>query len=249
MEENKLNFPTEIVELPSKGLIYPEDNPLSSGKVEMKYMTAKDEDILTNQNYIQKGTVLDKLLQSLIVSKINYKDLIIGDKNALLVAARILGYGKDYTITHQGEEVTVDLSQLDNKEIDESLFERGKNEFEFTLPSSDTNITFKILTHEDESKIDQEIRGLKKLNKSSSPEFSTRLKHMLLSINGDYEKKTIRDFVDSYFLARDTRAFRQFVKQFQPDVDLTTTIETLEGGMEDIEIPINLNFFWPDVTV
>jgi len=95
MEENKSKFPTEIVELPSKGLVYPQDNPLSSGKIEMKYMTAKEEDILTNQSYIQNGTVLDKLLQSLIVSKIDYKDLIVGDKNALLIAARILGYGKD----------------------------------------------------------------------------------------------------------------------------------------------------------
>ena len=103
MEENKSKFPTEIVELPSKGLVYPQDNPLSSGKIEMKYMTAKEEDILTNQSYIQNGTVLDKLLQSLIVSKIDYKDLIVGDKNALLIAARILGYGnkKSTKMLHQ----------------------------------------------------------------------------------------------------------------------------------------------------
>ena len=98
MEENKFSFPTEMVELPSKGIFYPESSPLSSGKVEMKYMTAKEEDILTNQAYIQKGTVIDKLLQALIISKINYNDLITGDKNAIMVAARILGYGKDYKI-------------------------------------------------------------------------------------------------------------------------------------------------------
>ena len=86
MAEFKL--PTEIVELPSKGLIYPEDNPLSSGKIEMKYMTAKEEDILSNQAYIEKGIVIDKLLQSLIVSDINYNDLVIGDKNAIMIAAR-----------------------------------------------------------------------------------------------------------------------------------------------------------------
>ena len=88
---SNMNFPTEMVELPSKGLIYPENNPLSSGKVEMKYMTAKEEDILSNQSYIKEGIVLDKLLKSLIVSPINYDDLIIGDKNALMVAARGLG--------------------------------------------------------------------------------------------------------------------------------------------------------------
>jgi len=103
------NIPTEIIDLPSKGLIYPSENPLSSGKIEMCYMTAKHEDILSNQSYIQKGIVLDKLLQALIVSKINYSDLITGDKNAIMVAARILGYGKDYTFNYDGTEYIVDL--------------------------------------------------------------------------------------------------------------------------------------------
>src|SRR6056300_762914 len=98
MAEFKL--PTEVVELPSRGLIYPEDNPLSSGKVEMKYMTAKEEDILTNQSYIQKGIVIVKLLQSLIVSDIKYDDLIVGDKNAILIAARVLGYGAEYSFEY-----------------------------------------------------------------------------------------------------------------------------------------------------
>jgi hypothetical protein len=87
MSEEKLKFPTEVVELPSNGIVYSEDNPLSSGKIEIKYMTAKEEDILTNQSYINDGTVLDRLIKSLIVSKINYNDLVIGDKNALLIAA------------------------------------------------------------------------------------------------------------------------------------------------------------------
>jgi len=154
--ENKINVPTETVELPSKGLVYSKDNPLSSGTIEMKYMTAKEEDILTNQSYIQKGIVLDKLMTSLIVSKINYDDLIVGDKNAVMVASRVLGYGKDYKFSWGGEEITVDLSQIDAKPIDESLFASRVNEFEFTLPFSGTPITFKLLTHGDEVKISQE---------------------------------------------------------------------------------------------
>ena len=97
--EPKFTIPTEEVELPSKGLLYPKDSPLASGKIEMKYMTAKEEDILTNQNYIQNGTVIDKLLKALIVNKdINFGDILIGDKNAIMIAARILAYGKDYKI-------------------------------------------------------------------------------------------------------------------------------------------------------
>ena len=248
MEENKFKFPTEIVELPSKGLVYPQDNPLSSGKIEMKYMTAKEEDILTNQSYIQNGTVLDKLLQSLIVSKIDYKDLIIGDKNALLIAARVLGYGKDYTFSYKGEEVTVDLSQLDNKPFNEKEFNQGKNEFTFKLPNSGNVLTFKLLTHGDDSAIEAEIKGLQKINKNASPELSTRLKYIILSINVDYEKQSIREFVDNEFLAMDSREFRKHIKQMQPDVNLSVTIET-SNGMEDVEIPINLNFFWPDASI
>ena len=160
---SEFKIPTEEIELPSKGLVYPEDNPLSSGKVEMKYMTAKEEDILTNQSYIKKGVVIDKLLQSLIVSKVNYNDLIIGDKNALMVAARILGYGKKYEFKYDGEEIEVDLSLLEPKSIDESNFPKGQNDFLFTLPSTQTPITFKLLTHKDENSISRELDGLKKL--------------------------------------------------------------------------------------
>jgi hypothetical protein len=240
---SEFKMPTEIVELPSKGLVYPEDNPLSSGKVEIKYMTAKEEDILTNQSYIEKGVVLDKLLESVIISKINLKDLILGDKNALLIATRILGYGKEYKFEYNGETTSVDLSLLENKPFDEGLIQKGKNEFSFELPHSGNKITFKILTGGDERKIDQELKGLKKINKNSSPELSTRLKYIITSINGDEEKKTIREFVDTALLARDSRALREHIKQTQPDVDLTYE---LEGG-EEVTIPIGIGFFWPDI--
>jgi len=244
---SELKFPTEMVELPSKGLVYPEENPLSSGKIEMKYMTAKEEDILTNQNYINNGTVIDELLKALIITKINYNDLIVGDKNAIMVAARVLGYGKDYSFTYEGEDHIVDLSQLDNKEVDGKDFTKGKNEFSFTLPTSGTLITYKLLTHGDDKKVNNEIKGLKKLNKLASPELSTRLKHMILSVNGDTEKKSVREFVDNYFLAKDSRAFREHIKATQPDVNLKFEIEGPDGDVKDIDIPIGITFFWPDV--
>jgi hypothetical protein len=243
--ENKLGIPTEVIELPSKGLVYPEESPLSSGKVEMKYMTAKEEDILTNQAYIQKGTVLDELIKSLIVSPgVKYEDLIVGDKNALLVAARILGYGNEYTFTYDGEEQTIDLSLIENKPLNESLFKKGKNEFSYTLPSTDTKITYKLLTGHDEKKIAAELEGIRKINKNASPELSTRLKYMITSINGNEEAKDIRHFVDNVFLARDSKAFREHIKEVQPDVDLTFFPE---GSESKVNIPIGLSFFWPDL--
>ncbi len=240
---SEFKFPTEEIELPSKGLIYPKDNPLSSGKVEIKYMTAKEEDILSNQSYIEKGIVLDKLLESVIVSKVNINDFIVGDKNAVLVATRVLGYGADYKVTINGKTENIDLSELENKEFDSSTMLENKNEFSFTLPHSNTNITYKILDGHDEKKIERELKGLKKINPNSSPDASTRLKYTILSVNGETEKKEVREFVDNYFLARDTRAFREHLRQTQPDVDLNVT---LDSG-EEVAVPIGLSFFWPDL--
>ena len=154
---SKFSLPTETIELPSKGLLYPKDTELAKGTIEMKYMTAKEEDILTNQNYIQNGTVIDKLIKSLLVSKIDYNQLLIGDKNAIMVAARILGYGGKYEFTYNEEQHEVDLSKVDNKKLDKKLFESGINEFSYKLPQSGNEVTFKLLTHKDEQDIAREL--------------------------------------------------------------------------------------------
>jgi hypothetical protein len=236
----EFKYPTEIVELPSKGLLYPEGHPLAEGKVEMKYMTAKEEDILTNQNYIKQGIVLDKLLESLTMGKIDIKDIVVGDKNAILIASRILGYGKDYSFSYNGKDYTVDLSTLENKPFDESLI-TSKGTFKFILPKSGNEIEFKLLTEKDEEKITQEIAGYKKINKDLSPEVTTRLKHQIVSIEGNTDKNAIKDFVDNHLLAADSRALRTYIKSISPDVDLI-----YKDGEEVISIPINLSFFWPD---
>ncbi len=242
---SEFKFPTEVIDLPSKGLLYPKDSPLASGKLEMKYMTAKEEDILTNQNYIQKGIVIDKLLQSLIVDKIDYNQLVTGDQNAVMIAARILGYGKDYEFTYGGEKQSVDLTTLEDKPFDESLITPHVNEFSYTLPFSKTEITFKILTVGDEDKIRQELAGLKKINKDANPELSTRLKYIITSVGGVREPGAIRSFVDNQLLARESRALREYIKQVQPDINLTVTA-TFGGVEEDVALPINVSFFWPD---
>jgi len=246
--EQTQKFPTEVVDLPSKGKLYPPDSPLSSGTIEMKYMTAKEEDILTNQNYIEKGIVIDKLLQALIVDKtIDYNQLLVGDKNALLIAARILGYGKDYEFEYAGVKESIDLSTLENKTLHPDVENAKENSFNFTLPTSGKVITFKLLSHGDEQSIDQEVRGLKKINKDSSAELSTRLKHMIVAVNGDSERKNVRAFVDNEFLARDSRAFRNYLRDFQPDVDMKFYPENgPEGG---VDIPIGVSFLWPDANL
>lgn len=245
----ELKLPTETVELPSKGLVYAKENPLSSGVIEMKYMTAKEEDILSNQNYLKQGTVFDKLLKSLIVSKIDFDDLVVGDKNAILIAARILGYGKDYQIKYPhpvtGEEelITIDLSTLKNKDVDYSLFTNA-NEFTYKLPASGNEVTFRLLTHKDERMIEEELKALKKIN--ASGEVTTRLKQSIIAINGDKEKKSVRDFVDNFLLAADARAFREYMRKISPDLDLTFTFVGSDGyTQEGVDLPLGLSFFYP----
>ena len=244
--EQQFKIPTETVDLPSKGLVYPENSPLSKGTVEMKYMTAKEEDILTNSNYIKNGTVIDKLLKSLIVTEgVDYNSLLLGDKNAIMVAARILAYGAAYDINYRGEKITVDLSKVENLPIDEKLYKRGENEFKFELPSKN-EVTFKLLTEGDETAIEKEMEGLKKINKNNSSAVTTRLKRMITSVNGEREVGTIRKFVDNYLLATDARALRKEYEKVMPDVDLVFEYTNDDGGKEDVDIPIGLGFFWPD---
>jgi hypothetical protein len=250
--EQKLKFPTEQIELPSKGLIYPSDSPLSSGTIEMKYMTAKEEDILTNVNYINQNIVIDKLLQSLIISDVKYNELLVGDANSLLVAARILGYGKDYEFeytdpdTGNKKDIVVDLTTLNPKPIDESIFVKGKNEFEFVLPSSKIPVTFKLLTQGDQKAIEKEMAGLKRINPKASSEVTTRLKYMIVALNGDRSPATIREFVDN-MLVRDSQALRNYYNKISPDLELKFNYVKDNGDVvEGVNIPLNVSFLLPD---
>lgn len=237
-------FATEEISLPSEGLVYPEGNILTSGKLTLRYMGARQEDILSNSNYIQDGTVLDKLLQSLIVDKIDYDSLIVGDKDALMVASRILGYGKNYSFNYAGRPYTVDLSVLEPKPLDKEIFKPGVNNFNFVTPNTEDKLTWKILTHADEKKIQEDIRGWLKLNPTDSREISTRLKHIITSVNGNSDRKTINEYVDSgKLIAGDSKALRDYIKKVQPGVDLTFFPE---GRTKAANIPIGLDFFWVD---
>lgn len=247
MSEFKL--PTETVLLPSKGLLYPESSILAAGKVEMQYMSAKHEDILTNRNYIKDGSVLDRLLKALIVDPkdIDLNELLVADKNAILIAARILGYGKDYEFkyTKNGEVLTVqiDLTTLEERELDPTTITKGVNEFSYTLPTSKNVVTFKILTVGDNKKIEEEIDGMKKISANYSAETTTLMKHIITSVNGKRTPSDIREFVDSFLIAKDARALRVHYKTINPEIDLSYKPEGHTG--EGIAIPV-LNFFWPD---
>jgi hypothetical protein len=251
MSESKFTVPTEMVDLPSKGLVYAKENALSSGEIEMKYMTAKEEDILTNINLLRQGLAIEKMLKSLIKTPIDYESLTLGDRNGLLIAARILAYGKDYTFkyrnpnTQEEETVTIDLQNLKYKEVDFSKFE-NKNEFSFILPFSKNELTFKILTVSDDKKIDEEIKGVKKSLGQDQGLLSTRLKYQITSVNGDYGVKSVRDFVDSgALLSRDSIELRKYVAQITPDIDTSVQFILKDGTEIETDLPMGAEFFFP----
>jgi hypothetical protein len=255
MSESKFTVPTEMVDLPSQGKLYAKENPLSSGQVEMKYMTAKEEDILTNVNLLRQGLAIEKMLKSLIKSPINYEDLTLGDRNGLLIAARVLAYGKDYTFSYRNpntdeqEDVTIDLQNLKYKNVDLSSV-NNNNEFSFILPYSKNEVTFKVLTVKDDKKMDEEIKGVKKALGQDQGVLSTRLKYQITSVNGEYSQKSIRDFVDGgYLLSRDSIELRRKISEVTPDID--TTIEfTLKDGTEiKTDLPMGADFFFPKSSV
>ena len=247
---SEVKFPTEVVDLPSKGLLYPKESALSSGKIEIKYMTAKEEDILTSANLIKKGVVIEKLLESLIVDKsVKVNDLLIGDKNAVLIASRILAYGKEYEVEVEGRKVEVDLTTLKDKFIDESIVTNNANEFEFELPATKRKITFKFLTSADEKEIDKEIEGYKKIGDGIGYELTTRLKHQIISIDGDSKKTSVQNFVDNEFLSRDSMAFRNYVNEIMPDVDMTSTYIDDDGNKKEFTVPMTVSFLWPSAGI
>ena len=247
-------FPTEIIDLPSKGHFYPPESPLSKGEIELKYMTAREEDILTSQTLLRKGVVLEKLLESVIVTEgVGVDDLLLGDKNAIYVATRILGYGPQYDVEitcpacNAKQRESINLGQLSTKDIDFESFERGKNLFTFELPVSKRVIEWKLLTQKDADMIEEEMTGLKKHLKSDiTYAVTTKLKYVIQSLDGDSNRSKIKSFVDNEFLARDIRAFRKEMDRLTPDVDMTFTFDCAScGAEEDMEVPMGAEFFWP----
>jgi len=246
-KQQQSKYPSELVDLPSGGKLYGKDSPLASGKIELKYMTAREEDILTSQNLIKKGVVLDHLLNSLILTEgVKTDDLLVGDKNAVMIAIRILAYGPQYSVEminpDDGQRFThtFDLSDLPYKKLPKNV-KYDKNAFEFELPVSKKKVIFKLLNGNDEKLISDELESLAKLN--TSREVTTRLRYAILSIDGNDDRSAVNAFVDN-MLARDSLSLRNEMVRISPDIEMVQEIE-INGERRDVSIPLDINFFWP----
>lgn len=254
--DNSLNFvtPTEIVELPSKGKFYQPGHPLhGQEQIEIKFMTAKEEDILTNKSLLRKGVAIDKMLQSLLINPaLKVDDLLVGDKNSILLASRISAYGSNYSVQvtcpscEQKQKQEFELSEIMSKEIEEiqipeSVTQTNNGTFLFTLPKLKVVVEFRLMTSADESKIAKQV-----INKKEVDNVSTgQLKTCIVSVNGMYDPQSIKQISDN-MVASDARALRSVIKQLTPELDMTQNFSCENcGHEEELEVPLTAEFFWP----
>lgn len=245
-------YPTNLVNLPSAGNYYPEGHPLSNGTVEVKFMTAKEENILTTESYIKNGVVIDKFLQSMIVfPKFNYDDLLIGDRDGLMIASRIYGYGEIYPVevtTPSGkkQKIDIDLTKLENKPID--AVGATENRFSWTFENRIGKYTleFKLLTVADDKAIQDKLKKYRVAG-TADKQITTRLEQIILSVNGNADPMAIRLFIENEFMANDSRKFREYVASLTPGVNMEIELEDEDSGEPfRTSITIGPSFFWPD---
>jgi len=250
-EPQEPKFPSEIIDLPSGGKIYGKDSPLYEGKIEIKYMTAKEEDILTSANLIKKGAVLEKLMDSLIMTQgVATKDLILGDKNAVMVAIRVLAYGPQYECEIEsptsGNKIKhkFNLADCPYKELPKDV-KYLSNAFDFVLPISKTKIKFRLITGVEDEKIENELEAKKKIGHMIQTGITSRLKHIIIDWEGETDVNAIGLNVEN-MLARDSIALRNEITRISPDIEMKQEVMFEEGDTVEVDIPLTVTFFWPN---
>lgn len=249
-----LDIPVSLVPIPSAGKIYPVDNVLhGKDSVEIRGMTTREEDILMSRALIRKGTVISELIKSCIVTPgVDVQSLIGGDRNALMVAVRILGYGNLYTATldcpkcEHKNEIEIDLNGLNIKELEVEPVSLGENKFSFKLPVTGKNVIFKFLTGKEEEEILATLEMKKKKGIQNDNVITTRLIHSIVSIDGISDKSKLSQFI-SFMPARDSIAIRQYMDSVEPGMDMNFDFVCKScDHFERMALPLGPSFFWPN---
>lgn len=248
-----LDVPQELVPLPSNGKVYSQDSSLHGiDIVEIRAMTAREEDILTSRALLKKGTVITELIKSCLVDKsVNVLDLLSGDRNALMVAIRITGYGPEYAVELECNECGVksphefNLAELPIKRLEIDPIIPGTNLFEFVLPMSKKNVKFKFMTGRDEEEMMILAEKQKKLGLPSDNNVTTSLLYSIQSIDGIEDRAKIAGFVKN-MPARDSLALRNYMRDQEPGIVMKqeTTCSSC-GHEEEVSMPLGVTFLWP----
>jgi len=251
------SVPTEFVELPSEGLFYPPGHPLHQQKtIEIRFMTAKEEDIITSRSLLKAGVALDRMLQNILIDKtIDVGTMLVGDKNALLVAARRTGYGPEYETSvtcpscMSQTDFTFDISQPPSNNYLENAKEMGisfgnDGTVSITLPMSRVALGCRLLTGADEARLSKEA-DRKAKRKMDSTTTTDAFRAFIVSVNGDDNPFAVESFIQS-MPARDARHLRTIYNSIVPNIDLTQDFHWSQCGHEaEMEVPLGVDFFWP----
>ena len=240
----------DVVQLPSKGIYYPEDHPLHNQEfVEVYYMTAAEEDILTSQNLLQSGKILDVLLANTIRDKkIDASALLVGDRNAILMWLRVTGYGAEYPVSIRCSNCAHDFKQEFNLSLVKlkDVKDQDAADMTFELPASKSIVKYRFLTGADESVLEKSMSSRTANKLATSNVVTTRLKLGILSVDGNTDKAMIHNFVNNMPVT-DSRAFRQHLESVEPSLDMRQdTSCPLCDMSERVDVPITAQFFWPD---
>jgi len=251
--------PTEFVELPSRGLFYPEDHPLHNQEtIEIKHMTAKEEDMLTSRALLKKGIALERVLASIIVDKrIHPNTLLVGDRNALLIATRISGYGSEYSTQvtcpqcSTASTHTFYLHELEHKSQDINLsafdvqFNAEDRTYTTLLPTLGARVTVRLLRGSDEKNFLTQVDTARRKNRQENT-ITTQLRQIITAVNGDDSPETINMLIDN-LPSMDSRHIRLVYKMCMPDIDMKQHFACTECDYEqEMEVPLSADFFWPD---
>jgi len=249
--------PTEFVELPSQGRYYPEGHPLHGlESVEIRQMTAKEEDILTSRTLLKKGLALDRAIESIIVDKrVKPNSIIVGDKNAIIVAMRVSGYGNEYETKvncpacAKSQNYIFDLNEANVYAGDDleslNIVDNQNGTFDVQLPRTGVNVTFRLLTGSDEKMLMTALQNERK-KKGTEKTVTRQLANIIVAVNGDTSAGAI-NYLVSNIPSMDSRHLRLSYRLAAPDVDLTQHFECEDCGHEqDMEVPLTADFFWPD---
>ena len=248
------DVPVELVPLPSGGIVYPKESPLSGQEaIEVRAMTAREEDILTSKALIKKGTVITHLIKSCLIDKdIDVKNMLSGDRNALMVGLRVTGYGADYTCEidcplcdHRSKQ-TFDLAELPVKKLNIKPVSTGENLFSFELPYTKKTVEFRFLTGKDEEEIMITAERKKKSGFTGSNIVTTRLLYSVVSVDGITDKSKVSGFIRN-MPARDSLALRKHMDEHEPGVDMKSWMDCPSCyEQSEVRLPLGATFFWPD---
>jgi hypothetical protein len=247
--------PVEVVPIPSEGKVYPQNSVLHNKQVlEIRAMTAQEEDILSSRALIQKGTVITHLIQSCLIDKaVDVQNMLLGDRNSLMVSVRITGYGSSYnadsTCPECGERSAqqYNLTDLEIKRLEIEPVIAGENRFSFTLPVTGKEVHFKFLTGEDEAERNLTMERKKKMSPGMKVDsaVTSKLEQLILSIDGVTERNKINQFVKK-MPALDSRRLRAYIEKQEPGIDMSVWMSCPRcSNTSRVSLPIGTNFFWP----